>query len=415
MKRFPFVILGGGVAGGNAASEFARQQTGKGSVALLTADRSIPYDRPPLSKNFLAQETGEKDILINDPSFYKDHGIEMRTRHQVIALDFKRRVLKCQPGRDIGFEKLLIATGSNLRRLKVPGGDLNGIFYLRLLDHSKAIRDRIQKGKQAVVIGSGFIGIEVASVLARKGMRTTLVYPQSRLWEKFFTPEMSAFYEKYYRQKGVELLPRERVTGFGGSRSVKNVRLQSGRELAADLVVAGIGVAPAVELFSGTGLGVKDGILVDEYLHTNMAGVWAVGDLANYPDKIFGQRRRIEHWDNAVEQAKVAVRNMMGKPQPFIHVPYYFSDEFDLSYEFWGDNSRHDEVIYRGQVARGKFSAWWLKSGRLQAAFVMDRPGEERELAPKWIMEQRRLDPNQLGSARQSLPAIDAAFYPGNA
>jgi NADPH-dependent 2,4-dienoyl-CoA reductase/sulfur reductase-like enzyme len=318
-------------------------------------------------------------------------------------VDLTHRSLRFKPAGIIGYEKLLIATGSEVRRLNVPGANLKGLFYLRLLADSEAIHRQIKKGKRAVVIGSGFIGMEVASVLTKGGVETTLVFPQDRVWSKFFTPQLSSWFQSYFEKRGVKLLAGAKVTALLGKKSVHAVRLDSGRELPAEFVVAGIGVVPAISLFEKASLEIKDGIRVNEFLETSHSEVWAAGDVTNYPDKIFGKRRRLDHWDNAVEQGRCAVRNMMGKPQPFIHVPYFFSDLFDLSYEFWGDTEHADNVIYRGKLDSGKFSVWWRKGERLVAAFIMGRPDEERELAPKWIMEQTKVNRTALEDEKRSL------------
>ena len=402
MQHFKYVIIGGGVAAGYAAQEFAQQNVGADKVAILTADSSLPYDRPPLSKSFLAGGSSHEDILLKKASFYREQGIQVRTRTSVINLDLRRRILHCQPAGEIGFEKLLIATGSEVRRLDLPA-ELKGLYYLRLLRDAQALRRQIKRGRRAVVIGSGFIGMEVASVLARGGVETTLIFPQDRVWSRFFTPEMSAWFQGYFEKRGVKLLAEKRVAALLGNKTVRAVGLVSGEEVPADFVVAGIGVVPATRLFEKTSLELKDGIRVNEFLETNHPGVWAAGDVSNYPDKVFGKRRRLDHWDNAVEQGRCAVRNMMGKPQPFIHVPYFFSDLFDLSYEFWGDAESADEVVYRGKMDSGKFSVWWFRKERLVAAFAMGRPDEERELAPKWIMERTKINRKALRDGKRGL------------
>jgi len=403
MKRYKYVIIGGGVAAGYAAQEFAQQNAGAGKVGIITADSSLPYDRPPLSKSFLAGASSHEDILLKKAIFYREQGIHVRTRTSVITLDLRRRILHCQPTGEIGFEKLLIATGSEVRRFDLPGADLKGLYYLRLLRDAQALRRQIKKGKRAVVIGSGFIGMEVASVLAKGGVETTLIFPQDRVWSKLFTPEMSAWFQRYFEQRGVKMLAEKRVAALLGTKTVRAVGLVSGEEVPVDFVVAGIGVVPATKLFEKTSLELKDGIRVNEYLQTNHPRVWAVGDVSNYPDKVFEKRRRLEHWDNAVEQGRCAVRNMMGRPQPFIHVPYFFSDLFDLSYEFWGDAEGADDVVYRGKMDSGKFSVWWFRKERLVAAFVMSRPEEERELAPKWIMERTKINRKALKDEKRGL------------
>lgn len=203
--------------------------------------------------------------------------------------------------------------------------------------------------------------------------------------EKLFTPEMSTFFQRYYETRGVAVLSGAKVASFAGNARVSKITLESGQELPTDLVVAGIGVAPAIELFEKTELRLDDGVVVNEYLETNVLDVYAAGDVANYYDVLFKKQRRIEHWNNAVEQGKYAARLLAGEHKPFVEVPYFFSDVFDLSWEFWGDTADADQVVHRGEVASGSFSVWWLREGRLVAAFVLNRPDEERELAPEWI------------------------------
>jgi NADPH-dependent 2,4-dienoyl-CoA reductase/sulfur reductase-like enzyme len=397
------------VAAGYAAQEFAGLNAGKSELAIITADSMIPYDRPPLSKAFLSGDKNPGDILINPESFYRERDIEVLTRQKVNAIRFDERKMRSEGGDEFRFEKLLIATGSEPRRLNLPGASLDGIHYLRQLRDSEEIREEMGAGRRAIVIGAGFIGMEVASVLARKGIDTTMVFPQERVWQSFFTPEMSAFFEGYFAERQVKFLPCQSVAAFAGTNRVKAVQLESGQELPADFVVAGIGAAPEVSLFEGTPLQISNGILVNQYLETSVPEVWAAGDVANFPDSIFEKRRRVEHWDNAVEQGRLAARNMLGHRAALRHVVYFFSDVFDLSYEFWGDTSDHDQIVSRGDMNRSSFSIWWLKHARLVAAFIMNRPDEERELAPKWIEQRLRLDADLLGDPSRPLQLQAAA------
>ena len=321
MKSFPIVILGGGVVAGYAAREFAAQSGKKGGLAIVTTENALPYERPPLSKGFLAGKEAAGDIQISDAPFYRKHGIAVLRNFPVGKVDFRRRRLKSTSGRFIGFDQLLIATGSTVRRLKVPGASWSEVFYLRQMKDSQAIREQIKRGRRAVVIGSGFIGMEVASVLASHGVRTTMVFPGDRVWERLFTPPISTFFERQFVHRGVTFMKSEKVVALTHKQREWQVVLASGKQVPADFVVAGIGVTPAMELFHRTPLDTDDGIKVNKFLETSVPGVWAAGDIANYPDQIFHRRMRVEHWDNAVEQGRLAMRNMMGKLQSFIHVP----------------------------------------------------------------------------------------------
>jgi NADPH-dependent 2,4-dienoyl-CoA reductase/sulfur reductase-like enzyme len=404
------VILGGGVVAGYAAQAFVEEGLKPGNLAIVSAEEMLPYDRPPLSKGFLLGKTTREDILLNEPSFYQNNGIDTYLNNPAIQVDFADRKLTLADDSQIEFEQLLIATGSRLRRFDLPGSDLNGIYYLRYFDDSRHIRQAAQEAERAVVIGGSFIGMEVASGLRHYGVKTTMVFPEERVWQAFFTPLMSSFFENYYRERGVEFLTEAKINAFTGQQKVQVVQISQGdrqHNLPADLVVAGIGVDPNVELFAETELNLDEGILVDRFLETNIKGVFAAGDVARYPDQIFDRFRRVEHWDNAFSQGQHAARLMMGKREPYIHVPYFFSDVFDLSYEFWGDTSQADVTVHRGDVEGGSFSVWWLANKRLQAAFVMDRPDEERELAPEWIRAQQPISADELADPDRPLKEME--------
>ena len=409
MKCYPIVILGGGVVAGYAAKEFVAQSGKKGQLAIVTAENALPYERPPLSKGFLAGKEAVNDIQISDAVCYRTNGIIVYRDFPVMKVDFCRRRLQGPSGKVIGFDQLLVATGSTVRRLKVPGANRPEVFYLRQIKDSQAIQAQMKQGKRAVVIGSGFIGMEVASVLASRGVRTTMIFPDNRVWKRLFTPQVSTFFESQFSSHGISFIKSDKMVALTHKNRECQVLLESGKQVPTDFVVAGIGVTPSVELFQRTALDTSDGIKVNKFLETNVPGIWAAGEIANYPDQIFHRRMRVEHWDNAVEQGRVAMRNMMGKIQPFIHVPYFFSDVFDLSYEFWGDTEGHDQIVYRGNMNQKQLSVWWLKKQILCAALIMNRPEEERTVAARWIMRRPRLDPKTLKNAR-NLKSLDKTF-----
>ena len=403
MDKSKTVILGGGMVAGYAAKQLVELGLRKGELAILSADSSVPYERPPLSKGFLAGKDSEDSIRINPDEFYREHGIELRLKCEISGVDAGRKRLALKSGGEFGFEKLIIATGARPRTLDIPGSQLKNVHYLRSLDDSKSIRQSAESAKRAVVIGSGFIGMEVASVLAQKSIETTMVLREDRIWERFFTPQMSQFFEAYYTQRGVRFIRNATVKELRGAETVESATLDNGQNISCDTVVAGIGVRPVIELLSGSGIEIADGIVVNEFLETNKADIYAAGDVANYQDVLFGKRRRVEHWDNAVSQGQYCATVLMGERTPFKHVPYFFSDVFDLSYEFWGDPSGADEFIHRGDLSSNSFSVWWLKQKIVVAAFAMNRPDEEREAAPKWIESKQSVSAANLGNASRSL------------
>ena len=403
----PYVILGGGVAAGYAAQEFIEQGIEPGELRIISADERLPYDRPPLSKAYMAGKKSRDDILINPEDFYKQNGVDVQLKTRIKAIDLGARRLYDKNGLDTEFDQLLIATGSRVRRLDVPGGDLAGVHYLRSNTDADGILADAQEGKHVVIVGGGYIGMEVGATLAGRGLDVTLAYDTDRLMQRFFTPEMSSFFESYFTDRGIKQLSGQKAKAFEGDGRVRRVVLSSGATLEADFVVVGIGVTPATDLVRDTELHMQDGgIVVNKYLETNLPGIYAAGDVAMYYDVLYQKHRRIEHWENAVQQGKHAARMMHGSHGEYMHLPYFFSDVFDLSWEFWGDTADADQVVVRGEMGSGQFSVWWLNGWMVDAAFVMNRPDEEREIAPEWIRMHQTVDPDLLADAGSSLAKV---------
>jgi NADPH-dependent 2,4-dienoyl-CoA reductase/sulfur reductase-like enzyme len=376
MREYRTILLGGGMVAGYAAKEFVEAGLKAGELGIVSADSALPYERPPLSKGFLAGKENETSVLINPEALYREHDIGVHLNVQIDRIDVANKRL-LGAGEEFRFQNLILATGANPRRLNVPGAEGDSVIYLRSLSDSARLRDRLKSARKVVVIGSGFIGMEVASQSAQQGCDTTMVFPGERVWKSFFTPEMSRFFQKYYEDRGVHFAPDAKIGSLRGG----SVELSNGKKLDADLVVAGIGVSPVAEIAEAAGIEVQNGIVVNEYLQTSAANVYAAGDAANYQDVLFGKRRRVEHWDNAVKHGQYLARHLSGRPERFENIPYFFSDVFDLSYEFWGDTTGAERTEYRGDVHSTSFSAWWLKGNRAIAAFVMNRPDSEREEA----------------------------------
>jgi NADPH-dependent 2,4-dienoyl-CoA reductase/sulfur reductase-like enzyme len=406
MQKLKYIILGGGMVAGYAAKELASHGLKSGELAIISGDTALPYERPPLSKGFLSGKDDQTSILIKGADWYREHGIDVRLNTVIERVDPSKRLLRSNSGEEFEGQHLLLATGARARRLELPGSDLKDIFYLRSLKDSEAIRSKSASAKEAVIIGGGFIGMEVASVLAQKNIRTTLVIREDRVWGRVFTPLMSAFFEKYYASRGVRIVKDARVASFEGKRAVQAVLLGDGGRIPCDVVVVGAGAVPVTELAEKTGMTVKNGIVVNEYFEASRAGIYAAGDVANYPDSIFGKRRRVEHWDNAVSQGQHWARVVLDQKEPFVHVPYFFSDVFDLSYELWGDPAGANDIVVRGDSNTSSFSVWWLKDNRVAAAFVMNRPDEERQVAPEWIKSHQTVSRESLSDGKR--PVLEA-------
>ena len=403
MDAAKIAIAGGGMVAGYAAKQFVEMGLKPGELTILSADSSVPYERPPLSKGFLSGKDTEESIRINPADFYQQHGIELKLNCVISSVDAARKRLRLKSGAEFGFEKLILATGCVPRPLDIPGAKLANILYLRSLNDSKGIQKTAAGVRQAVVIGGGFIGMEVASVLAQKGIEVTMVLREERIWQAFFAPQMSQFFEAYYGARGVRFLKNAAIRELKAGDAVTSAILGDGQSVPCQMVVAGIGAKPVLEILAGSGIETGDGVMVNEYLETSQPGILVAGDIANYPDTLYGKRRRVEHWDNAVTQGQYCAKALMGERAPFRHVPYFFSDVFDLSYEFWGDTSDAEQIVPRGDLTTSSFSFWWLRSGRLVAAFTMNRPDEERDSAPKWIESKQKVSAAKLADASQTL------------
>ncbi len=377
VNMYNTIVLGGGMVAGYAAKEAVEGGLKPGQLAIVSADQALPYERPPLSKSLLAGKDNEQSVLINNESFYREHGIDIHLNLQIQSIDLSGKRLLGKSGQEFGFKKLVLATGARVRTLDVPGADRGNVLYLRSLSDSVRLRDALKSAKKVAVVGASFIGMEVASQSAQQGRETALIFPQDRVWKSFFTPEMSRFFSRYYQDRGVRLVPEAQVAGVGDS----SISLSSGAKLEADLVVAGIGVTPVTDIAEAAGLRTDNGVLVNEFLETSAPDVYAAGDMARYHDVLSGKQRRFEHWDNAVKQGQYLARRLRGEMAPFKNIPYFFSDVFDLSYEFWGSTEGAERTEYKGDLNSSSFSAWWFKGDRIVAAFAMNRPDAEREAA----------------------------------
>ena len=398
-----FVIVGAGLAGAKAA-EALREEGFEGRLILIGDEPERPYERPPLSKDYLRGESAERPY-VHAESFYSDNEIELWTATRVSGIDANLRELWLEGDRRLGYDRLLVATGAVPRRLDVPGAELDGIHYLRTLADSEQIGERIEQGQRLVVVGSGWIGAEVAASARQKGCQVTMIEMGSLPLERVLGPELGEVYVDLHRGHGVEFLPETTVDRFEGQGSVERVVTHDGSSIDTEFVVVGIGVAPRAGLVETAGLQIDNGILVDERLESSVPGVFAAGDVANAHHPFYGRPLRVEHWANALNQGPVAARAMLGKQASYDEIPYFFSDQYEASMEYSGYATEWDEVVFRGDVASREFIAFWLKDRRLIAGMnmnVWDVSDPIREL----IRSRRRLDPRQLADPDISLSKL---------
>ncbi len=366
MSEQTFIIVGASLAGAKAAEEL-RGRGFDGRVVLIGAEPERPYERPPLTKDYLRGESPREKAYVHDTDFYAAHEIELLTGTTVATLDPGASRITLADGRELGFDRLLLTTGAEPRRIAVPGAALAGVHYLRSLADCDQLRDRIDAGGHAVVVGAGWIGSEFAASARQRGLEVTVIDPLELPNERIFGPEIGAFYRDVHAQQGVELLLGDGVQSFEGDGAVARVRTAGGRAVDCDFVVVGIGVVPRVELAEGAGLEVDNGVVVDERLRSSMPNVFAAGDIARAWHPFYGEGIRVEHWANALNQGPAAARAMLGEPVSFDRIPYFFSDQYDVGMEYSGYAPQWDKVVFRGDRDDGEFIAFWLQDDHVVA------------------------------------------------
>jgi len=361
-----FVIVGASLAGAKAAETLRNEGFG-GRVVLVGAENDRPYERPPLSKDYLRGEADRDTIYVHEAGFYAEQDIELRLGRTAVELDTSAQEVALDDGERLRYDRLLLATGAEPRRLSSPGSDLSGIHYLRSVDDADSLRERLDQGGSAVVIGAGWIGAEVAASARQRGLDVTVVEPASVPLERVLGSEVGAIYRDVHSDHGVQLLLGTGVEAFEGDGSVERVRTTDGRTVDCDLVVVGVGVQPRTQLAEQGGLAIDNGILVDEHLQSGRPEIFAAGDVANAQHAFYGERVRVEHWDNAINQAPVAARSMLGQSAIHDHVPYFFSDQYDVGMEYSGYPRLWDRVVFRGDPATREFIAFWMQGDHVVA------------------------------------------------
>jgi NADPH-dependent 2,4-dienoyl-CoA reductase/sulfur reductase-like enzyme len=374
-RHFDFVLLGGGPASVSAA-ETLRTEGAKGSILLVSEEDCVPYGHSHLSKRFLLGAQPKERLLIHSEAYYRDHAIELMFGTLAVAVDTTNRLVRTDHARDIHFEKLLIATGAKPIRPAVPGATLPGVYYLHTLADAEVLRQAAENATRVVVLGGSFLGLEIATTLARTGIHVVLIEESDLLLSQLAAAELSAFFSRYCEGRGIELRTNDTVAVFQGSGRIEAV-VSSGESLSRDLVVVAIGVTPEIGFLRDSGIQLGDGILVNQHLETSVPGIFAAGDVANFFDIVFKERRRIEHWDNAVKQGRLAARNMLGRRLAYEEVSYFFCNILDLSFNFLGSTREIDERISRGSLKDRSFALFYLKNNVLCASFSMGRPASE--------------------------------------
>jgi 3-phenylpropionate/trans-cinnamate dioxygenase ferredoxin reductase component len=366
MSKQTFVIVGANLAGAKAAAEL-RTLGFDGRVLLIGAEPELPYERPPLTKDYLRGESERQGAHVHPAGFYPEQEIELVTGVTVTGIEPGASRVTLDDGRTIGYDRLLLATGAEPRRIPVPGANLDGVCYLRTLADCDLLRTRLEAGGRVVVVGAGWIGSEFAASARQRGLDVTVLDPQPLPNERIFGREIGEFYRDVHAQHGIDLLLGEGIDSFEGNGAVARAWTTGGRKIECDFAVVGVGVVPRAGLAAEAGLKVDNGIVVDAGLQTSAPGIFAAGDVANAWHPFYQRQVRVEHWANALHQGPAAARAMLGQPVSYDTIPYFFSDQYDVGMEYAGYAPKWDEVVFRGDRAGGEFIAFWLRDGRVVA------------------------------------------------
>ena len=361
-----FVIVGASLAGATAA-ETLRSEGFDGRVVLIGEEDQRPYERPLLSKEYLRGEKPAAKLFVHDEGFYADHDIELMTGTLVESVDPVAHHVALAGGDVMPYSKLLLSTGAVPRVLPIPGADLPGVRYLRQQGDSDTLRSEIPSAGRVVIIGAGWIGSEIAASARQLGAQVSIVAPEAVPLERVLGVEVGGVYRDLHREHGVDLHLSTQVAEIVGTGTAQGVRTADGLVIEGDLVVVGVGAAPRDELARAAGLGVENGIVVDELLRTSAPDIFAAGDVASTWNARYNRRVRMEHWANALNQGQTAARNMLGQDTPYTKLPYFYSDQYDLGMEYHGYAAEWDRVVLRGDPAGREFLAFWLKDGHVLA------------------------------------------------
>jgi 3-phenylpropionate/trans-cinnamate dioxygenase ferredoxin reductase subunit len=394
------VIAGAGHAAGQLVASL-RQHKFEGQIVLVGDEPYLPYQRPPLSKKFLAGEMDAERLYVKPASFYEEAGVELHLDSTITAIDRENKRLHLADD-DIAYDKLVLALGSRVRQLPVEGTNLKGVHYLRSIADVEGIRGNMEPGRRLVVIGAGYIGLEVAAVAQQAGLDVTVIEMADRVMSRVVSPEISDFYQIEHTNQGVRLRLSTGVTALNGKKRVKSVTTTDGDDLRADLVVIGVGIQPNTELATDAGLAVDNGIVVDNHCITSDPDIFAVGDCTSHPNAIYGRQMRLESVHNAVEQAKTAAANICGGDVSYSQVPWFWSDQYDLKLQIAGLSEGHDDVVIRGNPAKRTFSCLYLAEGRLIAVDAINAPRDFVQ-SKQLIADHAEIDASKLADTEIAL------------
>jgi len=402
------VIVGGGLAGGSAAVTL-REEGFRGQIVIITPEPGIPFGRPPLSKTYLRSEEDLTDWYVRPASWYEQHDVDLLRDSGAALIDTTAHSVRLSSGQELGYQKILIATGGSNRQLDVPGADLPGVHYLRTLADCEAIKAEAAAGRRAVVVGMSFIGSEVAASLRQLGVHVTAIFPGTFPLDRVLGADIGSAFGSMHCAAGVQLIGGEWVSAFSGTERLEVVTTASGVRVPCDFAVVGAGIRPRIPDVAGDAVAVDNGILVDEFCRASAPDVYAAGDVANHLHPVFG-RVRVEHYNNAEKHGAAAARSMLGSDAPYDYIHSFWSDQYDHKLEYVGHATKWDDLVVRGSVNSGGFLAFYLVSGVVRAVAGFDRGGDpeldhdgEMAAAARLVATQARPRPALLADERADL------------
>lgn len=404
------VIAGAGHAAGQLVASLL-QQSYPGNIVLIGEEPWLPYQRPPLSKKFLAGDIEAERLFVKPAAFYDNEQIDVLLDTRIESIDRCARTLRTRCGREQPFDKLVLALGSAPRQLRIPGIDLAGISYLRNIADVESIRASLQDARRLAIVGAGYIGLEVAAVVSGMGIEVTVVEAEDRVMSRVVAPEVSAFYQEAHRAHGVNLRLSTGVTAFSGSERVAAIELDNGETLDTDAVIVGVGVLPNASIAGAAGLDVNNGIVVSTSCVTSDPDIYAIGDCTWHPNPLLGREVRLESVQNALEQAKTAAAALCGQPAEYAEIPWFWSDQYDLKLQIVGLSAGYDSTVIRGNPADSSFSCLYLRDGRLIAIDAVNNPRDFMQ-SKKLIAESAVIDPDVLadaGLALKDMPSTETS------
>ena len=368
------VIIGAGHAAGQAAASL-RQEKYTGPITIIGDEAHVPYQRPPLSKAYLSGSQEVERVYLRAEKFYNEKDIDLRLSTRATVIDRNAKTVELEGGEKIDYDKLLISTGSRPRKLSIPGSDLNGIHYLRTIEDVDGIRASMSEGANLVIVGGGYIGLEVAAVGKELGLNVDVLEMEERILQRVTTPTMSTYYDALHRGRGVNIHTSTGVTGFSGNGKVEKV-LCGDTEFDADLVIVGIGIIPNIELAEAAGLHCDNGIVVDDHCQTSDPDIYAAGDCTNHPNALLNRRLRLESVPNAMDQARTSAANMLGGDKSYAAIPWFWSDQYELKLQMVGFSADGNREVLRGDMASNQFAVFYLNDSTVVAADAVNSPKE---------------------------------------